>query len=345
MILQEFLETTNGRELEHVSKLKDLTGMTFGRLYVVGRARDYVSPSGNRKPMWACICSCGGSDCIKAVVGSDLVSGNTASCGCGQREAGLQRLKDLTGQRFGRLTVMSRASNKGKDTCWNCICHCNCGNEVEVVVLGGNLVSGHTTSCGCVRRELVSERNLNNLVGQIFGRLTVISRAENKSEHTCWNCICSCGGENCVTVVLGSNLVTGHTESCGCTFKETHSGSNSHFWKNGITPLNQVIRTSAEYKTWRKVIFERDNYTCQYSGVAGCKLVAHHIKPFAQILEENNITTVDEAIVCEELWDISNGVTLAKEYHSQISKNPLSFHKMYGTHSTEQDFYKWLEGK
>lgn len=53
--------------------------------------------------------------------------------------------RDLTGQRFGMLVVISRASNRGKRTAWNC--RCDCGNDT--IVIGANLVRGHTQSCGC----------------------------------------------------------------------------------------------------------------------------------------------------------------------------------------------------
>jgi hypothetical protein len=60
-----------------------------------------------------------------------------------------------------------------------------------------------------------------------------------------------------------------------------------HFnWKGGRTSKNQLIRTSFEYKLWRKSVFERDNYTCIWCG-ARCGngkeviLNADHIKPFS----------------------------------------------------------------
>lgn len=65
----------------------------------------------------------------------------------------MRALKDLTGQKFGRLTVIERVENKGKQTCWKC--QCECGNEV--IVQGNNLKNGHTVSCGCFRREKTSE--------------------------------------------------------------------------------------------------------------------------------------------------------------------------------------------
>lgn len=62
--------------------------------------------------------------------------------------------KDLTNQRFGRLTVVSRADNIKRLTRWNCLCDCG----TAVVVYGGHLKSGATKSCGCYNRELTSKR-------------------------------------------------------------------------------------------------------------------------------------------------------------------------------------------
>lgn len=62
---------------------------------------------------------------------------------------------DLTGQTFGRLTVIERAENdKHGFACWKCRCECN----AEVIVSGNHLRSGHSTSCGCRNREKASKR-------------------------------------------------------------------------------------------------------------------------------------------------------------------------------------------
>jgi hypothetical protein len=59
-------------------------------------------------------------------------------------------------------------------------------------------------------------------------------------------------------------------------------GSESHFWKGGITSLNESIRKSLEYRKWRESVFERDNYQCVLGGKEhGSELRADHIKPFA----------------------------------------------------------------
>lgn len=63
--------------------LIDLTGKTFGRLFVVSKAEIVYSPIGNGVRLWTCQCSCGE---IVRVRGSNLRSGNTTSCGCYQKE-------------------------------------------------------------------------------------------------------------------------------------------------------------------------------------------------------------------------------------------------------------------
>lgn len=66
-------------------------------------------------------------------------------------------------------------------------------------------------------------------------------------------------------------------------------GENNPNWKGGITTLNKKIRSSLEYKIWRRAIFERDNYTCIWCGIKGNEtrgyLNADHIKPFAYFPE------------------------------------------------------------
>ncbi len=73
---------------------------------------------------------------------------------------------DRTGQVFGRLTVMCQAeskrseTNKGNHARWRC--RCECGSTVVVDV--GNLRSGRTKSCGCLRRESVLAISAANIV-------------------------------------------------------------------------------------------------------------------------------------------------------------------------------------
>lgn len=62
------------------------------------------------------------------------------------------KIKDISGQKFGRLTAIEfRGTDKG-NALW--LCKCDCGNEI--VARGCNLKTGHTQSCGCLRKEIRS---------------------------------------------------------------------------------------------------------------------------------------------------------------------------------------------
>jgi len=79
-------------------------------------------------------------------------------------------------------------------------------------------------------------------------------------------------------------------------------GKNHHNWKGGITPINEKIRRSIEYKLWRKAVLEMDNYTCRFCGKGGY-LEADHIKSFSDYPELRFV--------------IDNGRTLCKNCHSK----------------------------
>lgn len=58
-----------------------------------------------------------------------------------------------------------------------------------------------------------------------------------------------------------------------------------NFYKGGITKGNKFIRTSREYKLWRKAVFERDRWTCIFCGYRGSNIQADHIKRFSDYPE------------------------------------------------------------
>lgn len=63
-------------------------------------------------------------------------------------------IEDLTNKKFGRWTVLERAPNKNGAVYWKCKCDCGAIKEVK----GSNLRLGNSKSCGCLSRELSSER-------------------------------------------------------------------------------------------------------------------------------------------------------------------------------------------
>lgn len=86
---------------------------------------------------------------------------------------------DLTGQKFNRLTVIKRVeNNKLQKIMW--LCKCECGNET--VVCGYSLKSGHTKSCGCLRKENLERfHKQNTLATGIAGMRNVINSYKQKA--------------------------------------------------------------------------------------------------------------------------------------------------------------------
>ena len=139
----------------------------------------------------------------------------------------MRKTNDLTGLKFGRLTVLQLVENdaqnsKKKRKKW--LCQCDCGKQK--IVLGDNLQNGKTQSCGCLHKEITVSKFSIDITGQVFGRLTAIKRIDNfsndiNSRHrTKWLCSCTCGK---TTIVDLSHLRSGRTLSCGCYSAEKNS--------------------------------------------------------------------------------------------------------------------------
>lgn len=150
----------------------DLTGRRFGRLVVVERSTN--APNGNAR--WLCRCDCGGSTISN---GTTLRAGNARSCGCLSSEI---HLKDMNGQRFGRLAVLRRAENYRGSARW--LCRCDCGTLS--IVAGTHLRRGVTKSCGCWTRERFVERSRGPRSGhRVYhhGYVSVWTEEGRKLEH------------------------------------------------------------------------------------------------------------------------------------------------------------------
>lgn len=119
---------------------------------------------------------------------------------------------DLTGKKFGKLTVLFESSihvskNGNKRIAWHC--KCECGNELDVMAL--NLTRNHTTSCGCARLD-GRKKLQRDVTDERFGHLVGIRKVESKTGQTRWLFKCDCGKE--IECYL-SNVTTGKTKSCG----------------------------------------------------------------------------------------------------------------------------------
>lgn len=137
--------------------LIDLTGKTFGRWTVIERVFDKKS----KQAKWLCECSCN-NHTRKIVSGQRLRNGESKSCGCLHKEiVSKNSFKDLTGQTFGYLEVLSCTGEKsGQNYIWECKCLL-CENKTKVK--GGDLANGHTSSCGCLSTS-IGERRIKDML-------------------------------------------------------------------------------------------------------------------------------------------------------------------------------------
>ena len=115
--------------------------------------------------LWHCKCDCG-NECDIAT--RSLKSGLTQSCGCLRNEKTYEACgNNIANQRFGKLTALYPllGTNSGNGIKWHCLC--DCGNECDVAL--GNLTSGGTQSCGCLKmshgelkiNQLLTNNNIN----------------------------------------------------------------------------------------------------------------------------------------------------------------------------------------
>jgi len=109
--------------------------------------------------------------------------------------------------------------------------------------------------------------------------------------------------------------------------KSAVRGSNHPQWQGGKTSLTNSIRASVLYAEWRVNVFEKDDFTCQCCHKRGGYLEAHHKVKLAKILKELHITTIDQALVCQALWDVGNGITFCLDCHAKKDKTRLQFLK------------------
>ena len=139
--------------------------------------------------------------------------------------------KDLSGQKIGKLEILKRAPNKvtgGKNrTMWTC--KCDCGNVIDVSA--DYLNRSKYPSCGCESNRMKIEKNRINNIGEKHGMLKIIDIIWNDG-RTKAICECDCGN---IYVGNKSDIVSGHTKSCGCLQSKRASESNTKDWFGHIS--------------------------------------------------------------------------------------------------------------
>jgi tRNA(Ile2) C34 agmatinyltransferase TiaS len=135
------------------NKFVDMTGRKFGYWTVIERCKN----DKNGNSVWLCKCKCGS---VKNIMGSYLRTGNSKSCGCYAKELNSKgrHFIDLTGEKFGKWTVISRIPYIGKRSSAYWLCKCDCGTTKSVS--SQSLRIGDTKSCGCLITDKFKDRPL-----------------------------------------------------------------------------------------------------------------------------------------------------------------------------------------
>lgn len=160
------------------------------------------------------------------------------------------RRTSIIGNRYGKLTVKEMVYNVKKfdksQARTYCVCQCDCGKEI--VADAYKLKSGVKQSCGCDTPEKRSKACRYNLEGQAFNRLTVIETMYGSKVR----CKCECGNE---VIVSTTDLISGHTQSCGCLQKERASECNTKDYRGvvsryGVKLIKRYVKNAKGQWLW-----------------------------------------------------------------------------------------------
>lgn len=144
-----------------VGRAKNIIGQKYGRLTVLYRTLPPNTVKA-KKPHshWKCQCDCGNT-CIVSI--DRLNSGMTKSCGCLSREKASERFSNITGQKFGHLTAITRDNTKPAGRVY-WLCKCDCGNPNLESIDGVRLRNGDKTQCSLCMPRSKGEEKIKDLL-------------------------------------------------------------------------------------------------------------------------------------------------------------------------------------
>ena len=267
-----------------------------------------------------------------------------------------RKAKDLTGRRYGRLTVISYneevSKQKGR-VYWNC--KCDCGNEV--IIRGDNLRSENTMSCGCYNRDKTKEQWKDEEFRQMQSNKTKelwedeeyrqmrIDKAKEQMKER-WQ------DEEFRKIQSEKMKEQWQNEEFRQTKTAKMTRDGNPNWKSGITPISTHLRNLNEQ--WFTNCKQQANYTCELTGKVGGNLHTHHLKAFSTIvLEAHELHNIQiheiigeytkeelhklEEYVASRHKDNSNAVVLCDEVHTL-------FHSLYGYgNNTKEQFEEFKQ--
>ena len=291
-------------------KVKDLTGMKFGRLIVIERC----GSDKHKNALWLCKCECGNEIVIR---GSHLISGNTTSCGCYQKEKMKEQWQN---EEFRKIQ-----SEKTKEK-WQ--------NE-EFKQMKSYKMKEQWQDKEFRQMQSEKMKELNKEMWKDEERRQMKTDEMRELSKEMWQ---------------NEEFRQMQSEKSSKRMKEMWKDEEMKWklnYKGGITPISIYLRNLNEQ--WCNNCKQQVKYTCELTGKVGYKLNTHHLKAFNTIVLEahelHNVEiheivgdyTEEELYKLEEYvasWhkDNSNAVVLCDEVHTL-------FHSLYGYgNNTKEQF-------
>ena len=200
-------------------------------------------------------------------------------------------LIDLTGKKFGKLTVIEKDIKRSHGSVfW--ICQCDCGTIKSIN--GACLRRGDTKSCGCDHHGF----SKLDLLGRKFGKLIVIKESTPKqnvaSNNSYWLCKCDCGKE---IIVRGNLLTSGATKSCGCARRDTIFKNLTNKTFGLLTAIEPTEERASDGSTIWLCLCQCGNVTKvsvsnllnNHVKSCGCHRISFGEQEIASLLKQNNI--------------------------------------------------------
>lgn len=265
---------------------------------------------------------------------------------------------DKTGKKIGMLTVLELVDkvtikNK-KHNRYRCVCDCG----EEVIRLGSSLHGRKAGSCGCMNRR-------QNLIGQTFGKLTVLKESEIQPDSdgwqsTLWDCQCECG----VLVSRKSNsLRSSSFSSCGCDrIKPASEDRESYLWEKAhrISVIyaqrnrDQLTKSDITVEDFKKIASQN----CVYCNAKPEKLLEDigtkskqklsdkkiyystldRIDPGINYFKHNVVPACDTCNTAKMALSFFEWATLVKRIHDHLYLNG-GINKILGVKDSETSFF------
>lgn len=183
------------------------------------------------------------------------------------------------------VKVLSLSDRKqGNHYFYSCLCKCGKVFDVRTDYVKKRL------DCGCGRKDRAT---YEDLTGQTFTKLTVLSFSSNENGIVKWKCKCQCGR---ITIVQSGALKSKHSKSCGCLQKEAASKQGKIIGKLRKT---HGLSDTSEYVAWRGMLarcFNKNSPNYKNYGGRGITVCADWLKFENFISDMGNKPTVEHSI-------------------------------------------------